>query len=74
MPKLRPLTENERRDAAIKKQIYGEMRVAHMDSGAVADAIGIARNTMYRRMKSPETLTLREIRAIRKLFPEVVIE
>lgn len=74
MPKVKPLTENERRDAAIKKQIYGEMKVARMDSEDVANAIGIAKNTLYRRMKSPETLTLREIRAIRKLFPEVVIE
>lgn len=74
MPKLRPLTESERLDAAVQKQIYGEMKVARMNTDDVASRIGVTRNTLYRRIKSPETFTLREIRELKKVFPGVVIE
>ena len=74
MPKIRPLTESERLDKSIKEQLCGKMHVEHMNGEELALKIGVTRNTLYRRIKSPETFTLREIRELKKVFPGVVIE
>lgn len=74
MPKVKPLTENERLDKAIAEQVSGKMHTARMSRQDMAFALGISVPTLYRRMDNPEELTLREIRIIRRMFPGVEIE
>ena len=74
MPKVKPLTENERLDKAIAEQVSGKMHTARMSRQDMALALGISVPTLYRRMDNPEELTLREIRIMRRMFPGIVIE
>lgn len=74
MPKVRPLTENERKDLAVREQLIGKMQTRHINGETLAEMVGVSRNTMYRRIKEPDTLTLKEIREIKKAFPGIVIE
>lgn len=74
MPKVKPLTENERRDKTIKAQLIGLMKVEGMTAQNMADRLGISLNTFYRHRDNPEKLTLREQRILIETFPELVIE
>lgn len=74
MPKVKPLTENERRDKTIKAQLIGLMKVEGLTAQNMADRIGISLNTFYRHRDNPEKLTLREQRILIETFPELVIE
>lgn len=74
MPRVKPLTENERKDLAVREQLIGKMQVRHINGETLAEMVGVSRNTMYRRIKEPDTLTLKEIREIKKAFPGIVIE
>lgn len=74
MPKVKPLTENERRDRAIIEQIAGKMKTCRVTHKAMAAALGISLPTLYRRLEKPETLTLREVRIMTKLLPGLAID
>lgn len=74
MPKVKPLTENERRDKTIKAQLIGLMKVEGLTAQNMADRLGISLNTFYRHRDNPEKLTLREQRILIETFPELVIE
>ncbi len=74
MPKVKPLTENERRDRAIIEQIAGKMKVCKVTQRAMADALGISLPTLQRRLKKPEDMTIREIRIMQKILPGLTIE
>lgn len=74
MPKVKPLTENERRDKTIKAQLIGLMKVEGLTAQNMADRLGISMNTFYRHRDNPEKLTLREQRILIETFPELVIE
>ena len=74
MPKVKPLTENERRNKTIKAQLIGLMKVEGLTSQNMADRLGISLNTFYRHRDNPEKLTLREQRILIETFPELVIE
>jgi|GEM_PF-4777759 len=74
MPKVRPLTETARKDENLSKQLWGEMKVAKVSGEQLAQTLGIGKNTFYRRMKKPSTFTLGELRALQKIFPNIVIE
>ena len=73
MPKVKPLTENERRDKAIIEQIAGKMKANRITHKAMADALGISVLTLYRRLENPDTLTLREIRIMERVLPGLAI-
>ena len=74
MPKVRPLTENARRDRAIKAQIVGLMKVEGLSSQEMADKLGVSLNTFYRHRNEPEMMTLREQRLLLQIFPEINIQ
>lgn len=73
MPKVKPMTENERRDKTIKAQLIGLMKVEGLTAQNMADRLGISLNTFYRHRDNPECMTLKEIRIIQQTFPEIVI-
>ena len=74
MPKVKPLTENERKDKAIIEQIAGKMKANRITRKAMADALGISVLTLYRRLENPDTLTLREIRIMEKVLPGLAVK
>ena len=74
MPKVKPLTENERRNKTIKAQLIGLMKVEGLTAQNMADRLGISLNTFYRHRDNPEKLALREQRILIETFPELVIE
>lgn len=74
MPKVRPLTENERRDQHFKEQLVGKMKCAGLTYSEVAAVLGVSLHTLYRRRDHPGELTLNERRGLLKIFPDMVIE
>ena len=74
MPKVRPLTETARKDETLSKQLWGEMKIAKISAEQLAQTLGIGRNTFYRRMRKPSDFTLGELRSLKKIFPNIVIE
>lgn len=74
MPRIRPLTENERKDRAFQEHLHGAMKAARITYGQLAQILGISVNTLYRKRDNPGTLTLREQRIIKKQFPGIQIE
>ena len=74
MPKVRTLSENDLKDMAIREQLIGKMRTNKISSEQMADMLGISLNTFYRHRDEPEKLSLRELRIIADIFPDIVIE
>lgn len=74
MPKVKPLTENERKDRAIIEQVEGKMKANRITHKAMAAALGISLPTLYRRIAKPDDLTIREVRIITKMLPGIAIE
>lgn len=74
MPRIRPLTEDAKKDRAFQEQLVGKMKAEGISYGQLARMLGISVNTLYKRRDEPETLTLREQRIIRKQFPGIEIE
>lgn len=74
MPKVKLLTESERKDKTIKAQLIGLMKVEKIAPAEMAETLGISLNTFYRHRNEPERLTLREIRIIQNKFPGMKIE
>ena len=73
MPKLKG-TENDRKDISIRVQIIGKMKAAKINSERMAEMMGISLHTFYRHRDEPEKLTLRELRILREVFPDIVIQ
>lgn len=74
MPKVKPLTENDRRDKAFTAQLTGMMKVDGITAIDMAARLGVSLNTFYRHRDNPERMTLKEIRIIQQTFPEIVIQ
>ncbi len=74
MTKVKPLTENQRRDLDFQEQLVGKMKSHRITYTKLADALGCSVNSLYRRRDNPETLTLREIRILRETFPDLIIQ
>lgn len=74
MPKVKPLTENDRRNKAFTAQLTGLMKVGGITAIDMAARLGVSLNTFYRHRDNPEKLTLREQRILIETFPELVIE
>ena len=74
MPRVKPLTENDRKNRTLRGELMGNMRQERMTFQQLADLLGISDSTLHRRMENPDGFTLKEIRKIRALFPEIRIE
>lgn len=74
MPKVKPLTENERKNRAIVEQVEGKMKLNKITHKAMAAALGISIPTLYRRLDEPDSLTIREVRIMTKLLPGLSVE
>lgn len=73
MPRIAPLTEEERRNTEIRGELARAMVVTHWDNEKTADALGISVKTLIDRKNHPEKLNLREIRILRRIFPGINI-
>lgn len=69
LPKVKPLTEKEKKDSAFIKELAGEMKVSGVTCEQLAVSLGISLNTLYRKRKNPETFELRELRILKDMFP-----
>lgn len=74
MPRVKPLTENERRDERFQDQLSGQMKVKKISCSRLARLLGVSVKTLQRHRDHPENMTLREIRILREIFPEITIE
>ena len=74
MPKVRPLTENDRLDQAFQERLIGMMKTRHISRKKLSELMHVDVNTIYRRVKCPETLKLAEIRQLREIFPGLIVE
>lgn len=74
MPRIKPLTENARKDRAFQEQLVGKMKADKVTYQQLAEILGVSIQTVYRRRDEPETLTLRERRILQRVFPDIVIE
>ena len=74
MPRVRPLTETQRKNESLTRQIWGCMKVKGMSGESVAECLSVGKNTFYRRMKNPSAFTLGELRILKKIFPTLTIE
>lgn len=74
MPRVRPLTETDRKNQHVAAQITGMMKAQHIKQADLADMMHCHKHTIYRRINSPETLTLAEIRMLKKIFPDLIVE
>ena len=73
MPRIAPITEEERRNLAIRGELARAMKMTQWGNQKTADALGVTVKTLITRKNHPETLTLREIRILRKVFPGIEI-
>lgn len=71
MPKIKPLTEREAKNRKIQAELAGQMKFYQKNAEDVAEYLGVSRGTFYRRKSDPETFTLREMRALKTLFPGI---
>ena len=74
MPRVKPLTENERRNERLQFQLAGLMKTKKISGAGLAKKLGISTQTFYRHRDHPENMTLREIRILREIFPKITIE
>lgn len=74
MPKVKPLTEDGRKNQMTKVQLIGRMRSEKVSSAKLAAMLEMSLPTFYRRRDNPETWTLREIRIIQQTFPGIEIQ
>ena len=73
MPRIAPITEEERRNTAVRGELARAMEVTRWDNAKTAAALGCTVKTLISRKHHPETLTLREIRILQKIFPGINI-
>ena len=74
MPKVKPLTVDERKNLAIIEQVEGKMKANRITHKEMAAALGVSVPTLYRRIAKPDDLTIREVRIITKMLPGIAIE
>lgn len=74
MPRVKALTENDRKDAVVRGQLAKYQAELNKDNASVAAYLGITARTYSTRKKNPSTFTLEETRRLRRLFPGIIIE
>lgn len=73
MPRVKPLTEHERKNRNLRGRIVGEMRNENLTYKQVAEILGVSVHTVYRRIERPETLTLQEVWKLEQAMPGLEI-
>lgn len=73
MPRIKPLTANERKDRAIMGAIALGMTTEGKNNEQMAAALGMSATTWCRRKKEPGTFTVAELRKIKAMLPGVEI-
>ena len=73
MPRVKPLTEQERKNRNLREQLVGGMKNENLTYKSVAESLGISVQTFYRRIENPETLTMKEIWGLQKLIPDLTV-
>lgn len=73
MPRIAPLTEEERRNMEFRGELARAMKITRWGNEKTANALGVTVKTLIDRKNHPEKLTLREIRILRKVFPGINI-
>jgi DNA invertase Pin-like site-specific DNA recombinase len=73
MPRVKPLTEQERKNRNLREQLVGGMKNENLTYKSVAESLGISVQTFYRRIENPETLTMKEIWGLQKLLPDLTV-
>lgn len=71
MPRVKPLTETDRRNALVRKELDSYTAEQQMDDKHLADLLGISLSTLYNRKNNPSSFKLGEIRKPEKLFPGI---
>lgn len=74
MPRVKPLTETDRRNALVRKELNDHTSEQQMDDKHLADLLGISLSTLYNRKNDPSSFKLGEIRKLEKLFPGIQIK
>ncbi|MBR0320285.1 MAG: hypothetical protein IIX10_04445 [Clostridia bacterium] len=74
MPRIKPLTENERKDNAVRGQLAKYQAELRKDNQTVAAYLGITPRTYTNRKNNPSSFTLEEQRRLKRLFPGIIIE
>lgn len=74
MPRIKPLTESDRKNAAVRGELAKFQAELKKDNDAVAAYLGITVRTYTNRKNNPSTFTLEEQRRLKRLFPGIVIE
>ena len=74
MPRVNPLTENERLNKQFRISLMAHMAADNISYERLAEMIGISLNTLYRRRDDPGKLTMQERRILKKIFPGIEIE
>ena len=69
MPKIRPLTEADRKNQALLAEIALGMSFARKSNQDVAAALGITAQSWCRKKRDPGTFTLSELRKIQSMLP-----
>lgn len=69
MPRVKPLTEAERRARLIQSSLAASMKFERKTAKEVADAIGLTLATFNRRKRQPEKFTLEELWRLKKYLP-----
>ena len=74
MPRIKPLTIEERKNAAIRGEIAKHMAETGTSIPHIAEMLKISNATLYRKLRNPGSFTLKEVRCLRNLFPGINIE
>lgn len=69
MPKIRPLTETDRKNIVLVAEIARGMAYYKKKNEEMAEALGMSNTTWARRKKYPGTFTLEELRKIKNMLP-----
>lgn len=69
MPRIRQNAELYRQEDFIKAVKHAQVDAGFDTSADLADAAGIPRTTLWRRMRNPEDMTLRELKMLIRVLP-----
>lgn len=73
MPKVKPMTENERKDLLFREQLVGKMKVKKISCKEMSLLLNMSINSFYRKRDDPSQFHLSELRVIKNMFPDIQI-
>lgn len=73
MPRVKPLTETERKNRALLGMIAMGMANEGKTNEEMAKSMGMSYGTWMRRKRTPEEFTVRELRKMKAILPGIEI-